>query len=228
MNLTLEQIQAQIDNSEANLVSLRSQYDAINKALKAETSLRNKLEKQKTKLVGTTFETAFPAFMPYGGENTIGCNWFEHKKTKGSWKGLGLAISGYWPETRQYALQVTADHNWSDEHIDQIEAAIEEAMPFVKAGAAGEGDLHFDFNRKGESVPLDTLKVISIFDRELSENHNWMLAETADERWVIYDARTVSYWGSVRTVGTLRDCLVEIRDNLYYSGGPEKTEYEYD
>jgi hypothetical protein len=59
------------------------------------------------------------------------------------------------------------------------------------------------------------LKVLDISAADLNQYHNWQLAEMPSGEWVIFDSYNAKYdWGRARIVGTLRECLEEIRRYL--------------
>lgn len=151
------------------------------------------------------------------GENSVGYKWLQDRTWKGEWKDSGIGYMGsYWQETNQRVLTIRLSEKDSDEKLEKLEKLIVgEIMPAIKAGAyeAERGDLKL--LSKGSSIPLKDLKILDVSAADLCQYHNWQLGEMPNGEWVIFDSYTAKFsFGRARLVGTLRECLEEIRKYL--------------
>lgn len=225
--MTPEQLEGQIsmlqdifDNS------LKAYKQANAKLIKDREALRLvQLELESRQEV--TLESMMQARLP-SGDNVVGMNWLENRTWKGEWKDTGLMYSGtHWPRSNQYSLTVRLNHQWDDVKLADLAKLIEDTIQVVKPGQyeAEDGDLKL--MSKGSRVALEDLRILDIRDRELNEYCDWKLALMPDGEWAIFDARRVKYnWERARLVGSLVDCLQEIRQHLWATGG-EYREEEY-
>lgn len=214
---TLETVEAEIASNLEKLTQERATYQALMKRISTLTNKLKKLEDERVTFAPLDLESALVAYKETG-ENTQGYEWLNERSWKGDWKDTGLRHNGsYWPETNQYVMSVWSNNTWDDAKLKEQAKVIMDVLPAIKAGIMKRETL-IQIS-KGEKIDLNTMKVFDIFDRGASEYSSWMLAALEDGRWIIYDAYTCKYaWGQARKVGTLMECLKEMRDYLYYEG----------
>ena len=211
-DMTIEQLEAQ---QAAVLASYEVVAAAAKKAEQARNREREKLRKIQLEIESrreVTLENMLEVYLP-SGENSVGYQWLQDKTWKGEWKDTGLMFQGcYWPETNQRQLTVRLKSSDSDEKLDKLVELLNSIMPSIKAGAYEEKRGKLKLMSKGSSVPLNDLKILEISDAGLSRYANWQLGAMPDGEWVIFDSYNAKYdWGRARIVGTLRECLDEIR-----------------
>lgn len=202
--------------------SLKAYKQASAKMMKDREALRQvqlELESRQE----ATLENMLQARLP-SGDNVVGMHWLENRSWKGEWKDTGLMYSGcHWPLTNQYSLTVRLNHKWDDSKLNDLAKLIGDTIQVIKPGQFDAGDLKL--MSKGSRVPLKDLRVLDIRDHELNENYDWKLALMPDGEWAIFDARRVKYdWERARLVGSLVDCLKEIRQHLWATGGEYREE----
>lgn len=221
--MTPEQLEGQIsmlqdifDNS------LKAYKQANAKLLKDREALR-KVQLELESRQEATLENMLQARLP-SGDNVVGMHWLENRSWKGEWKDTGLMYSGcHWPLTNQYSLTVRLNHKWDDAKLNDLAKLIGDTIQMIKPGQFDAGDLKL--MSKGSRVPLKDLRVLDIRDHEFNENYDWKLALMPDGEWAIFDARRVKYdWERARLVGSLVDCLKEIRQHLWATGGEYREE----
>jgi hypothetical protein len=158
------------------------------------------------------------------GWNERGYNFLNDLTWKGEWKKTGLqATGGGWVKTDQQQVKVALGYRWDDEKLKVLAGHVEKVIPLIRPGMF-EGPLKL--LSKGSSVQANTLRCLSIFEHNLSENADWNLGLMEDGEWVIFDSRIVNRsYGRARFVGTLMECLREIADHLWYEGGPVQEDW---
>ena len=215
--------QLSVEELEALKLPINDDQVAAKKALKlAEarvTRNHNKLREINLEIESrqiVSLETMLETYIA-SGENSVGYKWLQDRTFKGEWKDTGMGFMGsYWQETNQRVLTIRLSGSDSDEKLTKLEALlVSEIMPVIKAGAYDEKRGSLKLMSKGSSVPLKDLKVLDISAADLNQYHNWQLAEMPSGEWVIFDSYNAKYdWGRARIVGTLRECLEEIRRYL--------------
>jgi hypothetical protein len=226
---TLEQVEAEIASLLASRKELFEEQQTINKKIIRNNDLLQTLEKLRFTFVPMTLETALEAYLE-SGENAEGYKWLDTKSYKGDWAGTGVRMaSGYWPKNNQRAITVWSNHDWDNSRLVEQERIILDIVPALKAGTIGKEQM-IKLDAKGkDQVDLNKAKVFEIFDKGCSQHNNWNLAQLEDGRWAIYDSYNIRYsFSNARKVGTLAEMLVEIRDYLYYEGGPARTDDDED
>ena len=224
--LTLEEIETKIANDLIIIKAQRNQYEKLGKAIVSTSNRLKRLQEQKAAFVPMTLEQALTTYLETG-ENSLGHKWLEEKSWKGDWKDTGLRYNGsYWSETNQYVMTVWSNFAWGAEELKRQEETIMSVLPAVKPGTVKAGTMLK--LGKGDEVDVNLLKVFNIFEQSCSAYNDWLLANTPDGRWVIYDGSRARYsWCEVPIVGTLTECLEYIRTRLYYEG-PRREEDEED
>ena len=165
-----------------------------------------------------TLALALETYLP-SGWNERGDQYLNALTWKGEWFRTGLqGGSGHWNKTKQNQLKIAVNYTWDDAKLEALEQHILKVIPLIKAGVF-EGDLKT--LSKGGRVDAATLKVISIFEHDLSAGGDWNLGLMEDGEWIVFDSRDVGQsYGRARFIGTLMECLQEIRTTLWYEGGP--------
>jgi len=214
---TLEKVEAEIASNLETIEKERAAYDALGKRIIRISDKLKKLEAERVSFMPLDLESALVAYKETG-ENTQGYNWLQERSLKGDWKDTGLRYNGsYWITTNQYVMTVWSNNAWDDAKLAEQAKVIMDVLPVIKAGIV-ERETLIQVG-KGEKIDLRTMKVFNIFDRGLCQSANWNLAALEDGRWIIYDSYSCKYsWGQARKVGTLMDCLKEMRTYLYYEG----------
>jgi hypothetical protein len=223
--MTAEQLEGQLSILQDIFDNSLKAYNNANAKLQRDREALRKVQLEIESRQTLDFENALVARLP-SGDNVKGMNWLEARTWKGDWKGTGLMYSGsYWPNTNQYCLTVRLNHQWDDAKLAETAKLIEDAIEVVKAGQFDDQAGDLKLMSKGSAVALNELKVLDIREYELSANADWKLALMPDDQWVIFDARNAGYtWGRARLVGSLVDCLGEIRQYLWAEGGEEPQE----
>lgn len=214
-DMTIEQLEAQ---SAAVLASYEATVAVAKKAEEARNREREKLRKIQLEIESrreVNLANMLEVYLP-SGENQVGYKWLENRTWKGEWKGTGLFYMGsYWQNTNQRCLTVRLESTDSNEKLDKLVEVIDAVMPSIKAGIYEDKRGNLKLMSKGSSVPLKDLKILDISDAGLGRDYNWQLGMMPDGEWTIFDAYNAKYdWGRARMVGTLRECLDEIRRNL--------------
>lgn len=227
-DMTIEQLEAQ---QAAVLTSYEATVAVAKKAEQARNREREKLRKIQLEIESrreVTLENMLEVYLP-SGENSVGYKWLQDRTWKGEWKDSGLAFQGsYWPETNQRVLSIRLERDAGDEKLTGLEALLAQVMPSVKAGMYDEKRGNLKLMSKGSSVPLKDLKVLEISDAGLSQYANWQIAQLpSGTEWAIFDSYNAKYdWGRARIVGTLRECLEEIRQYLNCTSREDSDEEE--
>jgi hypothetical protein len=220
--------QQTIEQLEASSKALLASYEEFNRvaeeAAKKRNLARERLRKVQLEIESRNEMTLEKALETYiaSGENSRGSKWLDEKTYKGDWKGTGFGFYGScWIHTNQRVLAVRSNHKWSEAELAVQEATILSVIDVVKTGHVEKSTMIK--LSKDEEVDLKACKVLDIRDRGLCEHYNWRLAKTEDGRWFIYDEYRAKHWNvlDARKVGTLKECLEEIRNYLYAEGGQE-------
>lgn len=212
----LEVVEARLRKSvESAQAKWKRANDLLIKARKAE-------EAKEEMTLALALETYLPS-----GWNQRGYDFLNELTWKGEWFRTGLqAGSGHWCETMQNQLKVAVNHTWDDAKLEALEQHILKVIPLIKPGVF-KGSLKT--LSKGGQVDSSTLKVLSIFEHDLSRYSDWNLGRMEDGEWIVFDSRVIGRsYGRARFIGTLLECLQEIRSGLWYEGGPTREDNDYD
>ena len=187
----------EIENIAEQLTPLYEQQEALNKKITALQKKRKKLREEKERAQLQTPMTKEQEIEYFLFEDGL-VNGERYKARQKYWNDKGWWQSGYFHEIQQVNLRLML-YKGDTANLEKTIKNVEEVLPFLK--------------------PLGGKKRLDVFEHTLSENGSWTV-EIDDESFDLvlhrYHRRSVE-----KQFKTLRELIVYIQENHYYSDGEE-------